>query len=105
MFHLVEDTFSRVEGNLIHAGRMRDSWFSMWFNLAAFIIVVGGFIYFLYSSYGTTQTEKNSIEFKPQTWLNAVRNVPGDQDYGQIPETEIRGGISGFANRSSTSAF
>ena len=104
MFHLVEDTMGRIEGNLIESGRVRDSWFSMWFNIIALIVVVGGFIVFLYSSHGT-QVEKDNVEFKPVSWLNAVRNVPGDQDYGQIPQTEIRGGIPGYANRSSTATF
>lgn len=103
MFHLVEDTYSRVEGNLIQSGKIRDSWYSMIFNIVVLVVVVGGFVMFLYSSHGT-QVEKDNIEFKPQPWLNAVRNVPGT-DYGQIPQTEIRGGISGIVNRTSASAF
>ena len=104
MFHLVEDTFSRIEGNLIESGRVRDSWYSMIFNIVALIVVVGGFCYFLYWNHGA-QKEKDNVEFKPQPWLNAVRNVPGDQDYGQLPQTEIRGGISGIANRASAATF
>ena len=82
-----------------------DSWFSMIFNGVALIIVVGSFIYFLYSSYGTISEENKAIEYKPVPWLNAVRNVPGDQQYGQIPETEIGSGIQGIAYRSSASTF
>jgi hypothetical protein len=103
MFHLVEDTYSRVEGNLIKSGQIRDSWYSLIFNIVSLVVVVGGFGYFLFASYGT-QKEKESIEFKPQTWLNAVRNVPGT-DYGQLPQTEIRGGIQGIVNRTSASTF
>jgi hypothetical protein len=103
MFHLVEDALPRVEGNLIRSGRIRDSWYSLVFNVVVLILVVGGFIFFLYSSYGT-RVEKESIEFKPQPWLNAVRNVP-QTDYRQVPQTEIRGGISGIINRGSTSEF
>jgi hypothetical protein len=103
MFHLVEDTYSRVEGNLIRSGQIRDSWYSMVFNVVALIIVVGGFVYFLYYNKGL-EHEKENIEFKPQPWLNAVRNVPGT-DYGQIPQTEIRGGISGIVNRGSAATF
>jgi len=103
MFHLVEDTYSRVEGNLIKSGKIRDSWYSMIFNVVVLVVVVGGFVMFLYSNHGT-QIEKENIEFKPQPWLNAVRNVPGT-DYGQIPQTEIRGGISGIINRRSAAAF
>jgi len=103
MFHLVEDTYSRVEGNLIRSGQIRDSWYSMIFNVVSLIIVVGGFVYFLYYNKGL-EVEKENIEFKPQPWLNAVRNVPGT-DYGQIPQTEIRGGISGIVNRGSSATF
>jgi hypothetical protein len=104
MFHLVEDTFSRVENNLIHSAKVRDSWFSFWFNIIALVVVLGSFGYFLFYSHGA-QPPKESIPFKPLPWMNAVRNVPGDQQYGQLPETEIRGGIQGIANRSSASAF
>jgi len=103
MFHLVEDTYSRVEGNLIKSGQIRDSWYSMIFNIVALTIVVGGFIYFLYCNHGT-HIEKENIEFKPQPWLNAVRNVP-KTDYRQVPQTEIRGGISGIINRGSAAEF
>jgi hypothetical protein len=103
MFHLVEDTYSRLEGNLIRSGQIRDSWYSMIFNIVMFVLVVGGFIFFLYYNRGLAE-EKESIEFKPQPWLNAVRNVPGT-DYGQIPQTEIRGGISGIVNRGSAATF
>jgi len=103
---LVKDTFSRVENNLIHSAKVRDSWFSFWFNIVSFTVVVGGFIFFLYSSFGSKPpAELQTIPYKPLPWMNAVRNVPGDQQYGQLPETEIRGGISGHANRSSASAF
>ena len=100
---MVEDTYSRVEGNLIKSGQIRDSWYSFIFNIVVLVLVVGGFIYFLYYNHGTHQ-EKENIEFKPQPWLNAVRNVPGT-DYGQIPQTEIRGGISGIVNRGSAATF
>jgi hypothetical protein len=103
MFHLVEDTYSRVEGNLIKSAQIRDSWYSLVFNIVVLVIVVGFFIMFLYSNHGI-EKEKDNIEFKPQPWLNAVRNVPGT-DYGQIPQTEIRGGISGIVNRGSEATF
>ena len=103
MFHLVEDTYSRVEGNLIKSGQIRDSWYSFIFNIVVLVSVVGGFVYFLYYNRGL-EAEKENIEFKPQPWLNAVRNVPGT-DYGQIPQTEIRGGISGIVNRGSAATF
>ena len=103
MFHLVEDTYDRIGGNLIQSGKIKDSWYSLIFNVVVLVIVVGGFVMFLYSNHGI-EKEKENIEFKPQPWLNAVRNVPGT-DYGQIPQTEIRGGISGIVNRTSTATF
>jgi len=97
MFHLVEDTYSRVQGNLIKSGQIRDSWFSFGFNIVAIIIVlIGG--YFFLTAKG--DIPKESIEFKPQTWLNAVRNVPST-DYGQTPQTEIGGGVQGVNYRTS----
>jgi len=101
MFHLVEDTYSRVQGNLIKSGQIRDSWFSFWFNIVALIIVcIGG--YFFLTAKG--DIPKENIEFKPQTWLNAVRNVPST-DYGQTPQTETRGGIQGINYRTSASGI
>ena len=99
MFHLVEDTYSRVEGNLIKSAQIRDSWYSFVFNIVVLVVVIGFFLMFLYSNHGVDK-EKDNIEFKPQPWLNAVRNVPGT-DYGQIPQTEIRGSVQGITYRRS----
>jgi hypothetical protein len=97
MFHLVEDTYPRIQGNLIKAGQIRDSWFSFFFNLGALAIVLIGFYFFLIAP---PPQQKENIEFKPQTWLNAVRNVP-TTDYGQTPQTEIRGSVQGITYRRS----
>ena len=107
MFHLVDESLtSRIENNLIRARQVKDSWFSLGFNIIAFTLVIGSFFGFLYYSFNDKIPEvPQHVEFKPVPWLNAVRNVPGDQQYGQIPETEIRGGISGIANRTSAATF
>jgi hypothetical protein len=107
MFHLVDESLSsRIENNLIRARQIKDSWFSMGFNIIAFVVVVGGFFFFLYYNFNDKPPPApQHIEFKPLPWMNAVRNVPGDQQYGQLPETEIRGGIQGSAYRSSASTF
>jgi hypothetical protein len=98
MFHLVEDTYSRVQGNLIKSGQIRDSWFSFGFNIVALVLVlIGG--YFFLTAKG--DVPKENIEFKPQTWLNAVRNVPST-DYGQTPQTEIGGSVQGVNYRTSS---
>ena len=98
MFHLVEDTYGRVQNNLIKSAQIRDSWYSMLFNIIAIAVVFIGGYFFLTAR---VEAPKEDIEFKPQTWLNAVRNVPST-DYGQTPQTEIRGGIQGIAYRTSS---
>ena len=103
MFHLVEDTMTRIESNLIKSGKIRDSWFSFWFNIIVLGIVLSLFTYFL--MYNQKLETEKQVEFKPQSWLNAVRGVPGDQDYGQIPKTEIGSSVQGFTNRSSATTF
>jgi hypothetical protein len=106
MFRLVDESLnSRIEDNLIRSRQIQDSWFSMGFNLISLVVVVGGFIYFLYSSYNTAPVENKEIEYKPVPWLNAVRNVPGDQQYGQVPQTEAGSSVQGIAYRSSASTF
>lgn len=105
MFHLVEDTVSQIENNLIGVRTMRDSMFSWWFNVGLLSLVIGFFGYFLYASYGTgTPPELQKIKFEPRTWNNAVRNVPS-LDYGQIPQIETGNGVSGYASRTGASTF
>jgi len=70
----------------------------MFFNIFALLIVLGGMYVFLTTN--TPDDPKQNIEFKPQTWLNAVRNVP-TTDYGQTPQTETRGSIQGVDYRGS----
>lgn len=107
MFNLVEETsVSRLENNLIRSGQIRDSWFSMVFNIVSLTLVLGGFFFFLYSSYNPNPPEAPAnIEFKSVPWMNAVKNVPSSIQYGQVPQTEIGGGVQGFVNRSSASTF
>jgi hypothetical protein len=105
MFHLVKDTASQIENNLIWVKSVRDSIFSWWFNVILLVVVIGSFSYFLYASYGTgTPPELQKIPFEPRTWNNAVRNVPLTQ-YGQTPQIETGDGIQGFTNRTSAQAF
>ena len=105
MFHLVKDTASQMENNLIWAKSVRDSVFSVWFNIILLIIVLGSFIYFLYMSYGTaTPPELQKVKFEPRLWNNAVRNVP-IIEYGQIPQIEAGDGVQGHSRRTGASAF
>lgn len=105
MFHLVKDNVSGIENNLIWARSVRDSIFSWWFNVVLLVLVVGSFAYFLWASYGTAPSEElKKIPFTPNTWHNAVRNVP-ITDYGQIPEIEASNGLPGLARRTGATDF
>jgi hypothetical protein len=105
MFHLVKDTASQVENNLLWVKSVRDSMFSWWFNVILLVGVLSSFAYFMYMSHGTgTPPELQKIPFEPNTWHNAVRNVP-ITEYGQIPKTENGDGVSGFSRRTGASAI
>ena len=103
--HLVQQSLSRIENNLLWVKSVRDSIFAWWFNIILLVVVVGFFAYFLYSSYGTAPSEENGkIPFEPRLWNNAVRNVPST-NYGQLPQIETGFGIPGFTNRTRASEF
>ena len=105
MFHLVKDNVSGIEGNLIWAKSFRDSIFSWWFNVIAFAIVIGLSALGLFVSYGKPPEKKQeNIPFKPNTWHNAVKNVPVT-NYGQTPQVEAGDGIQGFARRNRATDF
>lgn len=105
MFHLVKDNLDKIENNLLVVKSVRDSIFSWWFNVILLIFVVGSFIYFLYSSYGSVPSEElKEIPFEPRLWNNAVRNVP-ISNYGQTPQIETGDSIQGFTDRTSASTF
>lgn len=105
MFHLVKDTASQMENNLIWVKSVRDSAFSVWFNIILLVVVIGSFIYFLYASYGTAvPPELQRVKFEANTWNNAVRNVP-IIEYGQIPQIETGDGVQGHSRRTGASAI
>ena len=47
MFHLLKDTVE-IENNLLWVKSVRDSVFSMWFNIVLLVLVLSSFGYFLY---------------------------------------------------------
>ena len=103
--HLVQESLSRIENNLIWVKNVRDSVFAWWFNIILLIVVVGSFGYFLYASYGTAPSDElQKIPFEPRMWNNAVRNVP-ISNYGQTPQVEDGVGIPGFKHRTGASEF
>lgn len=103
MFHLVKDTKPLIENNLLWVKSVRDSIFSMWFNICILVLIVGSFAYFLYSGYGK-EVPLKKIQFEPQLWNNAVKNVPS-LDYGQIPQTQIGDGVQGRSYRTGAAAI
>jgi len=107
MFNLVEETSQlRLENNLIRSGQIRDSWFSLGFNLVSLVLVVGSFFFFLYYSYNPNPPPAPEfIDYKSTPWMNAVKNVPSGVQYGQLPQTETGSSVQGFEYRTSTSAF
>lgn len=104
MFHLLKDTVE-IENNLLWVKSVRDSVFSMWFNIVLLVLVLSSFGYFLYRSYGTsTPPELQKIQFQPNMWHNAVKNVPSI-DYGQIPQTQTGDGVPGRSTRTGATEF
>ena len=105
MFHLVQDTVSQIDANLVWVKGVRDAFFSWWFNVIMLVAVVGGFLCFLYMSYGTGVPEElERVPFEPRTWNNAVRNVP-TTEYGQIPKTETGDFVQGLSRRTGATDF
>jgi hypothetical protein len=105
MFHLVQDNVPIIENNLIWAKSFRDSIFSWWFNLTVFVLVIGLSLLGLVVSYTSEKPpEIKQIPFKPNTWHNAVKNVPLT-NYGQTPQVEAGDGIQGFARRNRATDF
>jgi Tfp pilus assembly protein PilO len=86
---------SRIEEGLL---RRRDglvqstSWF---FNVILIALIIIGFGYFLHTQYIANverlETEKH-IEFKPQVWLSATRNVRMEEYGSQLKPFEIEVG-------------
>lgn len=105
MIHLVKDTVSGIENNLLWVKSVRDSIFSWWFNVFLLVAVIGSFVFFMYMSFGTaTPVELQKVPFEPRLWNNAVRNVP-TTDYGTTPQIETGDPIQGFTYRTSATAF
>ena len=94
-----------MENNLISVKSVRDSTFSVWFNIILLVVVIGSFAYFLYTSHGTaTPPQLQKVKFEPNMWNNAVRNVP-IIEYGQIPQIETGDGVPGHSRRTGASTI
>jgi len=105
MSHLTSDRITQIENNLLRVKSLQDGVVSMWINVFLFVFIVGGSIFALYNSYkDAPKHEKNNIEFKPQLWNNAVKNLP-IINYGQVPQTQNGNDLQGFTNRSIATNF
>jgi hypothetical protein len=100
MNHLIDSsTLGRVENVLLERRNQLAQASSTVFNLTLLVLVLGGFAYFLYVQYNTTQetVETKRIPFEPQVWYSATRNVRSEEYGRQLQpfEIETRYGLSG----------
>lgn len=85
----------RIEGGLLQrrdAILQTTSWI---FNMILIGLVLSGFGFFLYTQYTATQlreSEEKHIEFTPQVWLSATRNVRMEEYGSQLKPFEIEVG-------------
>jgi hypothetical protein len=99
MNHLISKSdLHRIEGSLIERRDQLVQATSLVFNLTLLVLVLSGFVYFLYVQYNSNQeieSVEKRIAFEPTTWYSATRNVRSEE-YGrqlQPLETETRHGI------------
>lgn len=76
---------------------------SFFFSLIVFVIIVGGFIWFLQVQYELNKDipQEKRIPFEPTVWYSATRNVRSEEYAGQLQpfEIETRYGLSGPTDR------
>jgi len=95
MQHLISRIdLGRVESSLLLRRDEITKATSMMFNIVILLVVVGGFIYFLYVQYNTdhTEFEEKRIPFEPTTWYSATRNVRSEEYGHQLQPFEIETG-------------
>lgn len=89
----------RIENTLLERRNQLTQATSTVFNLVLLVLVLGGFAYFLYVQYNTTQetVETKRIPFEPTVWYSATRNVRSEEYGRQLQpfEIETRYGVSG----------
>jgi len=100
MNHLMDKTtLGRIENTLLERRNQITQASSLVFNLVLLVLVLGGFGYFLYVQYNTTQetVEVKRIPFEPTVWYSATRNVRSEEYGRQLQpfEIETRYGVQG----------
>ena len=97
MNHLVTAfDMGRIENSLLERKNQLVQESSMFFNWVLLVLVLGGFLYFLYVQYETTaaaaQEEEKRIPFEPQVWYSATRNVRSEEYGRQLQPFEAETG-------------
>lgn len=97
MNHLIDAMdMGRIESSLLSRRNDIAQASSFVFNASLLVLVVGGFVYFLYAQYQSNsqkQIEEKRIPFKPTTWYSATRNIRSEDYGGQPFETETGYGV------------
>jgi len=96
MNHLISPSdLNRIESQLLLRRDQLVQATAWSFNLALLVLIVGGFVAFLYVQYNSHQQEVQEtkrIPFTPVTWYSATRNVR-NEEYGQTSDPEIGHGV------------
>ena len=96
MNHLIRsEDLNRIENQLLLRRDQLVQATAWTFNLVLLVVVLGTFVFFLYTQYNSTaqqEQEQKRIPFTPVTWYSATRNVR-NEEYGQTTSTEAGYGL------------
>ena len=93
MFRLTDETMlERVEGALLRARDRSIQVSSWWWNILGLLFVIVSMGFFLYArGQAGPREEPKRIEFEPQVWYSATRNVTSSETASQRQPLEHRG--------------
>ena len=96
MNHLIDSSdLNRIENQLLLRRDQLVQATAWTFNLALLALVLGTFVFFLYTQYNSTKQEEQEqkrIPFTPVTWYSATRNIR-NEEYGQTPSDQTGYGL------------
>lgn len=96
MNHLIDSSdLNRIENQLLLRRDQLVQATAWTFNLTLLVLILGTFVFFLYTQYNSTakeEQEQKRIPFTPVTWYSATRNVR-NEEYGQTSETQAGHGV------------
>lgn len=97
MNHLISAMdLGRIENSLLIRRNQIAETSSFIFNGILLFLVIGGFVFFLYTQYNSHQQQEQEVKripFTPTTWYSATRNIRNEEYGGQPFETQIGYGI------------